>query len=32
MMDDAYSQMTSLMRELHISRPAHDPDYNPQRR
>jgi hypothetical protein len=26
MMDDAYAQMTSLMRELDIRPPAHDPD------
>jgi hypothetical protein len=26
MMDDAYAQMTALMRELDIQRPTHDPD------
>jgi hypothetical protein len=32
LMDDAYLQMKSLMRELDIQPPRHDPDYNPLRR
>lgn len=32
LMDDAYAQMKSLMRELDIQPPAHDPDANPLRR
>ena len=32
LMDDAYAQMRSLMRELDIEPPRHDPDHNPLRR
>ncbi|KIG18096.1 hypothetical protein DB30_01983 [Enhygromyxa salina] len=32
LMDDAYAQMKSLMRELDLQPPKHDPDANPVRR
>ena len=32
LIDDAYSRMMSLMRELDLEPPRHDPDHNPLRR